>query len=151
MYGFLGTVNVFHGRAHDGRLDLGPVSLDSPEHRDVRDAPAVVYARPHEIEIERYSPGLNGIGAQLNRLLVVGPTARLEFEREDTGEIVEAEIPAPRARALNFKVGETLAIFPRNMQVFIDRTREAPAGAAARPETAADEPPPLPLTGTVIS
>ena len=151
VYGFLGTVNVFHGRAHDGRLHLGPVSLESPEHRDVRDAPAVVYARPHEIEIERFSPGLNGICVQLNRMLVVGPTARLELEREDTGEIVEAEIPAPRARALNLKVGETLAIFPRNMQVFIDRTREAPARPAARPEPAADEPPPLPLSGTVIS
>ena len=151
VYGFLGTVNVFHGRAHDGRLHLGPVSLESPEHRDVRDAPAVVYARPHEIEIERFSPGLNGICVQLNRMLVVGPTARLELEREDTGEIVEAEIPAPRARALNLKVGETLAIFPRNMQVFIDRTREAPARPAARPEPAADEPPPLPLSRTVIS
>lgn len=150
VYGFLGTVNVFHGRAHDGRLHLGPVSLESPEHRDVRDAPAVVYARPHEIEIERFSPGLNGICVQLNRLLVVGPTARLELEREDTGEIVEAEIPTPRARALNLKVGETLAIFPRNMQVFIDRTREAPARATASPEPAADGPPPLPLTGTVI-
>ena len=146
MTEFLGNVNVFHGRAHDGRLDLGAVSLESPEHRDVRDAPAVVYARPHEIEIERFSPGLNGICAQLNRMLVVGPTARLELEREDTGEIVEAEIPAPRARALNLKVGETLAIFPRNMQVFIDRTREAPARPVARPEPAADAPPPLPLT-----
>jgi sulfate transport system ATP-binding protein len=151
VYGFLGTVNVFHGRAHDGRLHLGPVSLESPEHRDVRDAPAVVYARPHEIDIERFSPGLNGICVQLNRMLVVGPTARLELEREDTGEIVEAEIPAPRARALNLKVGETLAIFPRNMQVFIDRTRETPGRAAARPEPTAGEPPPLPLTGTVIS
>jgi sulfate transport system ATP-binding protein len=134
VYGFLGTVNVFHGRAHDGRLDLGPVSVESPEHRDVRDAPAVVYARPHEIDIERFSPGLNGISVQLNRLLVVGPTARLELKREDTGEIVEAEIPAPRARALNLKVGEMLAIFPRNMQVFVDRAGEASAREAATPQ-----------------
>jgi sulfate/thiosulfate transport system ATP-binding protein len=145
VYGFLGTVNVFHGRAHDGRLDLGPVSLESPEHRDVRDAPAVVYARPHEIDIERFSPGLNGISVQLNRLLVVGPTARLELEREDTGEIVEAEIPAPRARALNLKVGETLAIFPRNMQVFVDRSRETPASEsrAVAPAPAVELPSPL--------
>jgi sulfate transport system ATP-binding protein len=125
---------VFHGRAHAGRLDLGQVSLESPEHRDVYDAPAVVYARPHEIDIERFSPGLPGISVQLNRLLVVGPTARLELEREDTGEIVEVEIPAPRARALNLKVGETLAVLPRNMQVFVDRSRDAPARDAAGPE-----------------
>ena len=97
VYGFLGTVNVFHGRAHDGVVDLGQVSLDAPEHSEARNAPAVVYARPHEIEIDRYSPGLPGIQVQLTRLLVVGPTARLELERADCGEIIEAEMPR-RAR-----------------------------------------------------
>ena len=119
VYGFLGTVNVFHGRAHDGRLDLGPVSLESPEHRDVRDAPALAFARPHEIEIERFSPGLEGIPVQLNRLLVVGPTARLELEREDCGEIIEAELPAERVRQLQLRTGETLLVRPRKTQVFL--------------------------------
>ena len=82
----------------------------------------MAYTRPHEIEVERFSPGRTGISVRLKRPLVVGPSARLELEREDTGEIVEAEIPAPRARALNLKLGETLAIFPRRMQVFLDRS-----------------------------
>jgi sulfate transport system ATP-binding protein len=120
VYGFLGTVNVFHGRASDGRFDLGPVSVEAPEHRDARNAPAVAYARPHEIEIERFSPGLDGLPVQLSRMLVVGPTARLELEREDSNEILEAEIPTTRARGLNLKVGETLLIRPRRMQVFVD-------------------------------
>jgi len=59
--GFLGTVNVFHGRANAGCLDLGQVTLEAPEHRDAQDQPATVYARPHEIEIERFSPGQEGI------------------------------------------------------------------------------------------
>src|SRR5207344_1047002 len=80
VYSFLGTVNVFHGRAGGGQVDLGPVSIDSPEHAGEEEAPAVAYARPHEIEIERFSPGLAGIPVQLNRLLLVGPTARLELE-----------------------------------------------------------------------
>jgi sulfate transport system ATP-binding protein len=133
VYGFLGTVNVFHGRAHRGRLELGAVSLEAPEHRDARDAPAVAYARPHEIEIERRSPGQPGIPVQLARLLVVGPTARLELEREDTGEIVEAEMPAARARALELKSGEALAIRPRRMQVFIGE-RDGAASAYIPPE-----------------
>jgi sulfate transport system ATP-binding protein len=151
VYGFLGSVNVFHGRAHDGRLHLGPVSLESPEHRDVQDTPAVVYARPHEIEIERFSPGVSGIAVQLNRLLVVGPTARLELEREDTGEIVEAELPAPRARALNLKLGETLVIFPRCSQVFIERPGEAAVSEKAAPEAAARVAAPIPVTGVLTS
>ena len=47
-------------------------ALDAKVRKDLR----------REIDIERFSPGLNGISVQLNRLLVVGPTARLELERE---------------------------------------------------------------------
>jgi sulfate transport system ATP-binding protein len=97
----------------------------------VQDVPAVVYARPHEIEIERFSPSLNGIPVQLSRLLVVGPTARLELERQDTGEVLEAEMSAVRARGLNLKVGETCHS-TRPYQVFLDRQRESPPREPAR-------------------
>jgi sulfate transport system ATP-binding protein len=150
VYSFLGTVNVFHGRAGGGQVDLGPVSIDSPEHADAEDAPAVAYSRPHEIEIERFSPGLSGIPVQLNRVLMVGPTARLELEREDSAQIIEAELPAERARHLRLRQGETLLIRPNRMQVFVERGR----GAATTPEVAsrvAEVPPePLPAFGTVI-
>jgi len=149
VYGFLGTVNVFHGRAHNGRLHLGQVSVDAPEHRDVRDAPAIAYARPHELEIERFSPGADGIRAQLSRLLVVGAQARLELEREDTGELVEAEIPAARARSLNLRLGETLVVRPRRMQVFL-QNEDSPATAAAAPAASPAHLAPLPAHGTVL-
>ena len=126
VYGFLGTVNVFHGRASAGCLDLGPVTVDVPEHRDAKDEPATVYARPHEIEIERFSPGQEGISVVLQRILLIGPTARLELERDDTGEIIEAELAASRVRSLNLKQGETLLIRPKGMQVFLG---EKPAAA----------------------
>jgi sulfate transport system ATP-binding protein len=149
VYGFLGTVNVFHGRAHDGVVDLGQVSLDAPEHSEARNAPAVVYARPHEIEIDRYSPGLPGIQVQLTRLLVVGPTARLELERADGSEIIEAQLPAERVRNLNLILGETLLIRPSKMHVFLDGKASGRAADPQRP------PPPqreesLPAFGTVI-
>jgi len=151
VYGFLGTVNVFHGRAGNGRFQLGAVSLDAPEHEDVQDAPAVAFARPHEIEIDRFSPGLNGLPVQLSRLLVVGPTARLELEREDSTEILEAEIPATRARALNLKIGETLLVRPRRMQVFVDGAKRAAASATPALQAAqAAQAQPLPTVGTVI-
>ena len=149
VYGFLGTVNVFHGRAHDGVVDLGQVSLDAPEHSEARNAPAVVYARPHEIEIDRYSPGLPGIQVQLTRLLVVGPTARLELERADGSEIIEAQLPSERVRNLNLILGETLLIRPSKMHVFLDGKGPARAVDPQR------QPPPqrdesLPAFGTVI-
>jgi sulfate transport system ATP-binding protein len=149
VYGFLGTVNVFHGRAHDGVVDLGQVSLDAPEHSEARNAPAVVYARPHEIEIDRYSPGLPGIQVQLTRLLVVGPTARLELERADGSEIIEAQLPAERVRNLNLILGETLLIRPSKMHVFLDGKDSARAVDPQRPSPPKREES-LPAFGTVI-
>jgi sulfate/thiosulfate transport system ATP-binding protein len=149
VYGFLGTVNVFHGRAHDGVVDLGQVSLDAPEHSEARNAPAVVYARPHEIEIDRYSPGLPGIQVQLTRLLVVGPTARLELERADGSEIIEAQLPAERVRKLNLVLGETLLIRPSRMHVFLDGQEPARAVDLQRPPSPKREES-LPAFGTVI-
>ncbi|HYL18653.1 MAG TPA: sulfate ABC transporter ATP-binding protein [Burkholderiales bacterium] len=150
VYSFLGTVNVFHGRAGGGQVDLGPVSIDSPEHADAEDTPAVAYSRPHEIEIERFSPGLSGIPVQLNRVLMVGPTARLELEREDSAQIIEAELPAERARHLRLRQGETLLIRPNRMQVFVERGRDA-AAQEVPPRVVAEVPPePLPAFGTVI-
>jgi sulfate transport system ATP-binding protein len=147
VYSFLGTVNVFHGRASDGRLHLGPVAIDAPEHSDVKDAPAIAYARPHEIEIERFSPGGEGIPAQLIRILVVGPTARLELERDDSGQIVEAELPAARARSMNLKAGETVLIRPSRMQVFLDRDRKPKLDDGVLPDPSAEV---IPAFGTIL-
>jgi sulfate/thiosulfate transport system ATP-binding protein len=147
VYSFLGTVNVFHGRASDGRLDLGPVAIDTPEHNDVKDTPAIAYARPHEIDIERFSPGGEGIPAQLSRILVVGPTARLELERDDSGQIVEAELPAARVRNLNLRQGETVLIRPSRMQVFLERDRRIELDDADIVPVPSE---PLPAFGTIL-
>jgi sulfate/thiosulfate transport system ATP-binding protein len=152
VYGFLGTVNVFHGRASAGYLHLGPVSVDAPEHSDADDHPATVYARPHEIEIERFSPGQSGIPVVLQRILLIGPTARLELERDDSGEILEAELATSRVRALNLKLGETLLVRPSRMQVFLGEKRKSGGREpdAAAPTQASDPAGWLAAYGNVI-
>src|SRR3954454_2585967 len=147
VYIFLGTVNVFHGRASEGQVHLGSVAIDAPEHSDEKDTPAIGYARPHEIEIERFSPGGEGIPAQLSRILVVGPTARLELERDDSGQIIEAELPATRVRNLKLKQGETVLIRPSRMQVFLERDRKPKVGEDVLPVVAREE---IPAFGTIL-
>jgi len=147
VYSFLGTVNVFHGRASDGQVHVGSVAIDAPEHSDEKDTPAIGYARPHEIEIERFSPGGEGIPAQLSRILVVGPTARLELERDDSGQIVEAELPAARVRTLKLKQGETVLIRPSRMQVFLERDRKPKLDEEVLPVAAREE---IPAFGTIL-
>jgi len=120
VYGFLGSVNLFHGRAHDGVMRFGNVALAVPEHGDAENEPAVAYTRPHEIEIGRYAPGEPGIPARLKRALIVGPSARLELEREDDAGIIEAEIPSDLYRSLALREGETLLVRPRKTKVFLN-------------------------------
>jgi len=128
VFGFLGHVNLFHGRAHDGWLHVGDTALEAPDHASAQDAPAVAYARPHEIELDRYSPGAAGIRVQLLRALAFGSVARLELEREDNSETIEVEIPTELYRKLALTEGESLVVRPRKMQVFLDPK----AGAALK-------------------
>ena len=43
VYGFLGDVNLFHGRAHEGLLHLDGVAIQTPEHADAQNAQAFAY------------------------------------------------------------------------------------------------------------
>ena len=138
VYGFLGDVNLFKGRASDGRvyLDEG-MQLDSSDAHGAHDSQAFAYVRPHDLEVERYSPGQNldaqgrptGIVAQLSRAIVVGPIARLELIPSETtpnasnaGEdgLIEAQIPAQQFKDMGLREGETLVVTPRRAKVFLD-------------------------------
>eukprot|EP01032_Pedospumella_encystans_P012170 gene12170-14100_t len=130
VYGFLGDVNLFHGRAHEGEMLIGAdqhaVRLDSPEHGLVQDAKAMAYVRPHDLDVARYTPGgVNaGIVAKLTRAIVVGPVARLELEPVEShfgkDAIIEAQLSASQYRQQDFKEGETLVLTPRKARVFVD-------------------------------
>ncbi|MEO8117855.1 MAG: sulfate ABC transporter ATP-binding protein [Rhodoferax sp.] len=134
VYGFLGDVNLFHGRAHEGEMLIGEdprgLRLASPEHDAVQDAKAFAYVRPHDLAVRRYTPGVSaadlpqGIVARLTRAIVVGPIARLELLPLDASaaggdEIIEAHIPAQLFHELDLQTGETLVLTPRKARVFV--------------------------------
>ncbi|MDB5825629.1 MAG: cysA1 [Herminiimonas sp.] len=120
VYGFLGNVNLFRGRVDNGVLEADGVSLPAPHHADVRDAQGVGYVRPHDLEIERFTTGAQGIVVQLKRAHAIGPLAQLELERDDNAEPIEAVISNERFAALRLKQGETLVVRPKRMHVFVD-------------------------------
>ena len=128
VYGFLGDVNLFHGRAHQGEMLIGgdsAVSLTSPEHQNVQDSKAFAYVRPHDIEVKRYSTGDAGIKAKLTRAIVVGPIARLEFEPIDHHDfakdtVIEAQLSSHLFAEQAYKEGETLVLTPRKARIFVE-------------------------------
>jgi len=128
VYGFLGDVNLFHGRAHEGEMLIGgdnAVSLNSPELQNVQDSKAFAYVRPHDIEVKRYTSGDAGIKAKLTRAIVVGPIARLEFEPVDHHDfakdtVIEAQLSAHLFAEQQYKEGETLVLTPRKARIFVE-------------------------------
>ena len=128
VYGFLGDVNLFHGRAHEGEMLIGAdqqgLRLVTPEHQDAQDAKAFAYVRPHDLDVQRYTSGATGIVAKLVRAIVVGPIARLELLPIDAsaagnGDIIEAQIPAQQFHDLGLRPDETLVLRPRKARVFV--------------------------------
>ena len=125
VYGFLGDVNLFHGRAHEGSLHLEGVTIDSPEHPAAQNAKAFAYVRPHDLEVQRYQVGATGIVAELQRAIVVGPIARLELWPLDATQtdgydpLIEAQMPAALFAEMGFKEGEKLVVSPKKARVFL--------------------------------
>ena len=128
VYNFLGNVNLFHGRAHQGSFSLGSagapaggeLGLDAPEHAAAHHAPAVGYARPHDLEILRQKNGGLSIEAVVRHVQAVGPVVRLELLRQDNGELMEAELTKERFGELALASGERVHVKPRQLRVFVD-------------------------------
>ncbi len=118
VYKFLGSVNLFHGRLHQGRAEIGDLVLDAPEHAEARNAPADAYARPHEIEVMRSAGEDAAIAAILQRAIPVGPRVRLELNLEDGDQLIEAEVSREEWRALDVISGERVFLRPRRFKVF---------------------------------
>ena len=123
VYDFLGSVNLFHGRVHRGRVQIGGLEVEAPEHREAQDSPAVAYVRPHDIEVERGHTGARGmavIDVIVRHILTAGALVRLDLERTDSGGIIEAELSKERYRALDLRVGDRASVRPRAVRVFVN-------------------------------
>jgi sulfate transport system ATP-binding protein len=121
VYGFLGNVNLFHGRVHEGVLATGDASFTVPDHAQVQDGKGIAYVRPHDLEVDRYVAGGEGIVVKLRRAHAIGPLAQLDLERADNAELIEAVIPNERFSQLQIKEGDTLLVRPRRLHVFVDQ------------------------------
>ena len=135
VYGFLGDVNLFQGRAHDGSVKFATgLELASTEAQGANDAQAWAYIRPHELDVSRPAAGVTrvagGLLAQLDRAIVVGPVARLELIAQQAPEVahnhaseklIEAHISAHEFHTLGLREGETLLVTPRRAKVFVDQ------------------------------
>jgi len=99
VYEFLGDVTLFHGRTENGAT--------------------TGYVRPYELEVTPWQEhNDHAVAAVIRFIAAAGPTVRLELEREDTGQPLEAEISRERYRELQPRTGDRVAVTARTLRVF---------------------------------
>ncbi|CDM64630.1 sulfate/molybdate ABC transporter ATP-binding protein [Pyrinomonas methylaliphatogenes] len=118
---FLGNVNLFRGRVEGGKAIIGNVALDLPEDGAPDAAPAVVYVRPHQFDIDERPQGRNHFRARVKHINTAGPVVKLELATE-WGDAVHVEMSHERFRALQLARDVEVFISPREMRVFPDST-----------------------------
>ncbi|PTR02758.1 sulfate transport system ATP-binding protein [Nitrosomonas nitrosa] len=120
VYEFLGDVNLFHGRVHQGRAWIGDVEIAAPEFSWAEELAAVAYVRPHDIEVTRTANGDAALAARVSHVLSVGPVVRLELLREGQHEqdLIQVEISKERFRELQLTKGDQVFIKPRRLDLF---------------------------------
>lgn len=119
VYNFLGNVNLFHGRVQHGRLNVNGVDLGQPDHGVDHEGPAVAYVRPHELDISRDSNGGTAIRARIRHISLGGPIVRVQLEREDGHDALEAELTRQRYQQLALKIGEDVFVALTNARIFV--------------------------------
>jgi sulfate transport system ATP-binding protein len=121
VYQFLGDVNLFHGRIHDGHARIGETEADltgSPGDPES----AIFYVRPHEIEILR-DGGNGSIAARINDIRPLGATVRIELERVDGRGAVEVELTRDQFSRKGFREGENVYVRPKRLRTFNGNTK----------------------------
>jgi sulfate transport system ATP-binding protein len=118
---FLGKVNLFHGRIDDGHVYFNGatarISLDGRLQPSQSSQSALVFVRPHMLELESAPSGNSSFAAIVRHINVAGPRARIELTSA-SGQLVLVELEHERLRRLALEVGGTVYLHPRDQQVF---------------------------------
>ncbi|HOJ77601.1 MAG TPA: sulfate ABC transporter ATP-binding protein [Bacillota bacterium] len=120
VYQFLGNVNLFRGRLDSGRIRIGTHEFATPNLEGLQEQSAIAYVRPYELAIERNSSETKSIKAIVSYIRAIGPVVRLELNRKDNGELIEAEISKERFNELKLASGDEVYVGLNNLKVFVE-------------------------------
>jgi sulfate/thiosulfate transport system ATP-binding protein len=129
VYGFLGSVNLFHGRLGNGLVRIGSTEHAAPEYAGAEDGAALAFVRTHEFDVATVACD-GAFPAVVNHLRALGPSVRVELASPEWPEPIEAELSRERSDALRLRRGDRVYLKPRRVRVF----RPAAPAAALTPE-----------------
>src|SRR5579862_7826835 len=108
VYDFLGNVNTFAGRVHDGAVEIGETKIAAPETVGKGDTDAIAFVRPHDIRVTRQPEGPGTLVARVLACRAIGPLAQLELERVDNSDRFTVQLSKEQFRQLDPSLGEQL-------------------------------------------
>jgi sulfate transport system ATP-binding protein len=124
---FLGNVNVFHGRVQAGKAhfagshpDLGILQMPYPEYPHNESREAMVYIRPHELEILQTPNGEPSFQAKVLHTNPAGPRAKIQVLAVESGLVVHVEVPAEQFAQMAVRAGDTVYVAPKKVRVFVE-------------------------------
>ncbi len=118
VYQFLGDVNLFYGRVHDGNARIGGWTVPVPDGAVLTGDAATFYVRPHDIEIFGANDTADALKAVVRQYSAIGPRVRVDLDRIDGGAPIQAEINKERFVELGISAGDRVSLRPRRHHLF---------------------------------
>lgn len=119
VYDFLGNVNLFHARVHNGRAYLGNMAIDLPAEQEHAET-AKVYVRPHLLEIEHEPVADAGfLRARVTHITPAGPRVKVELSTLD-GELLQVDVSEERFQSLHLEKDAEVYLVPKEMKIFAE-------------------------------
>jgi sulfate transport system ATP-binding protein len=116
---FLGQVNVFHGRVQGGKTLLGELALDAESPNIFRGSnqSALVYMRPHELDIKLSRNGAPSFPADVLRVNPAGSIAKVIAKSLDGQELL-IDLSLEVFQEMKLRAGTRIYVYPKKARVF---------------------------------
>jgi sulfate transport system ATP-binding protein len=117
VYNFLGNVNLFHSRVEQGKAYLGEFSIDVSAETHADGKSALVFVRPHLLEIERQANGCDAFRAKVSHINAAGPMVKVDLVT-GWGGPVQVELSHGQFSSLGLKRDDEVFVRPREKKIF---------------------------------
>jgi sulfate/thiosulfate transport system ATP-binding protein len=118
VYNFLGNVNLFHSRVEEGKVYLGEMPIELPRESAPDAKSALVFVRPHLLEIEHQRNGGDNFHAKVTHINAAGPLVKVDLVT-DWGDPVQVELSHGKYLSLGLKRDDEVFVRPRERKIFL--------------------------------
>jgi sulfate transport system ATP-binding protein len=111
---------------NEGKVYLGEMAIDLPAESAPDGKSALVFVRPHLLEIEHQRGGGDNFPAKVTHINAAGPMVKVDLIT-DWGVPVHVELSHGRYSSLGLKMEDEVFVRPKEGRVFVDQETSDPS------------------------